>query len=98
MAAVSRELGICPEYRRLLANCQEALVTWQQRAALIAKNTHPGRKATVELRQLQSNYKRAYASLDRHERSCPDCQYISKIAGLDFECMSGALTQYRRSA
>jgi hypothetical protein len=36
--------------------------------------------------------------LDRHEHSCPDCQYVSKIAGLDFECMSSALSSYRRSA
>lgn len=98
MAAVSRELGICPEYRKLLTVCQEALASWQHRAALIGKNTNPGHKAASELRQLQSNYKRAYALLDDHEHTCPDCQYVSKIAGLDFECMSSALNQYRRSA
>lgn len=99
MATVSRELGICPEYRKLLSMCQEALATWQQRAALIRKNAHPGHKAALELRRLQSDYKRVYALLDRHERTCPACQYVSKIAGLDFECLSSALDQYhRRSA
>ena len=96
--AISRELGVCPEYQKLLNECQKALVSWQQRAALIARNTRVGPRAAVELRQLQSNYKRAYTLLDRHEHRCADCQYVSKISGLDFECMSSALNLYRRSA
>ena len=98
MTAVSRELGVCPEYQRLLNECQEALFSWQQRAALIARNTQVGPKATAEVRRLQSNYRRAYALLDRHEHACADCQYVSKISGLDFECMSSALDLTRRSA
>ena len=95
---MSRELGVCPEYQRLLGQCQAALSSWQQRSAFIAKNSRVGNRATLELKRLQSSYKRAYALLDRHEQACPDCQYISKIAGLDFECMSSALDLYRRSA
>ena len=95
---VSRELGVCPEYQKLLNECQEALSSWQRRAALIARNSLVGPKAAAELRRLQSNYKRAYSLLDRHEQSCADCQYVSKISGLDFECMSSALDLSRRSA
>lgn len=98
MMAVSRELGVCPEYQRLLNQCQEALSSWQQRAAFIARNSRVGHKATAELKRLQSGYKRAYVLLDRHEHGCPDCQYVSKIAGLDFESMASALDLYRRSA
>lgn len=98
MMAGLRELGVCPEYQKLLNKCQEALTSWQQRAALITRNSQVGNKATVELRRLQSNYKRAYSLLDRHEHACPNCQYVSKIAGLDFECMTTALNTYRRSA
>lgn len=98
MAGISTGRGVCPEYQRLLSICQEALSSWQQGAALISRNSGIGRKATLGLRRLESNYKRAYAQLDRHEHACPDCQYVSKIAGLDFECMSSALNLYRRSA
>jgi len=98
MIAISRELGVCPEYQNLLSKCQEALSCWQRRAALIARNTLVGPKAAAELRHLQSNYKRAYATLDRHEHECADCQYVSKISGLDFECLSSALDLSRRSA
>lgn len=97
-AEVSRERGVCPEYQRLLNKCRDALCSWQQHAALISRNTRMGQRVTAELRRLESNYKRAYAVLDRHEHGCPDCQYISKISGLDFESMSSALTFYRRSA
>ena len=98
MMAISRELGVCPEYQKLLSQCQEALSSWQQRAAFIQRNSRVGHKGATELRRLQSSYKRAYVLLDRHEHACPDCQYVSKISGLDFECMSSALDQHRRSA
>jgi hypothetical protein len=98
IAEASRELGVCPEYQSLLSRCQEALFSWQQHAALISRNARLGHGVTAELRRLESNYKQAYALLDRHEHECPDCQYVSKIGGLDFESMSSALTLYRRSA
>jgi hypothetical protein len=98
MAGVSTGRDVCPQYEKLLSNCQEALSSWQQSAALISRNTRLGRNATAELKRLEANYRRAYAMLDGHEHACPDCQYVSKIAGLDFECMASALNLYRRSA
>jgi len=97
IAATANQLGACPEYQLLLEKCQNALVSWQQRRTIIATASLAGKSAVVELRRLQSNYARAYALLDGHEHSCRTCQYISKIAGLDFDSMSSALNEYRRA-
>lgn len=48
------------------------------------------------IRRLQANYASAYAELERHEHSCRTCQYIAKIAGMDFESLTDALMQYRQ--
>jgi hypothetical protein len=98
MTEISTRSGVCPEYQRLLSACQTALASWQQQTALISRNTVLGHRAAAEMKRLQSVYKRAYLCLERHEHSCPNCQYVAKIAGLDFESMSSALTFYRRSA
>lgn len=91
------QVSLCPEYQLLLEKCQNALVSWQQRRTLIAHASLQGRSAIAELKRLQANYARAYALLDTHERSCRTCQYVSKIAGLDFDSMTTALTHYRRT-
>lgn len=90
--------GVCAEYQQLLANCQEALASLQQHAALLSRSAPVRHKAAAELKRLQSHYTRACASLEHHEHACPNCQYVAKIAGLDFESMSSALDCYRRSA
>ena len=95
ISATAPQLAACPEYQMLLEKCQKALVSWQQRRSLVAQASLAGRSAAVELRRLQNNYARAYAVLDGHEHSCRTCQYISKIAGLDFDSMSSALSDYR---
>jgi hypothetical protein len=96
MAATSPQLATCPEYQVLLEKCHRALVSWQQRRSIIAQASLAGRSAAVELRRLQENYARAYAVLDGHEHSCRTCQYIAKVAGLDFDSMSHALNELRR--
>lgn len=96
IAATSPQLGACPEYQALLEKCQRALVSWQQRRTIITQASLAGRSAALELRRLQENYARAYSLLDSHEHSCRTCQYISKVAGLDFDSMSHALTELRR--
>jgi hypothetical protein len=97
IAAIAPQLDVCPEYQLLLEKCQKALVSWQQRRSLVTQASLAGKSAVVELRRLQANYVRAYALLDGHEHSCRTCQYISKIGGLDFDSMSRALYQYRRT-
>jgi hypothetical protein len=90
--------GVCSEYQQLLANCQKALASLQHHAALLSRSAPLRHKAAAELKRLQSRYTRACASLENHEHACPNCQYVAKIAGLDFESLSSALDYYRRSA
>ena len=93
---ISARSGVCEEYQGLLSNCQKALTSWQQQTAVLSRHTFVSHKATAELKRLQSQYTRACASLEQHEQECPNCQFVSKIAGLDFESMSSALDFYRR--
>jgi hypothetical protein len=90
--------GVCLEYQLLLARCQKALVSWQQRRTLLDRAAFAAESPAAALKHLQANYARAYARLENHEHSCQTCQYISKIGGLDFESMSSALDEYRRTA
>ena len=95
---ISTRSGVCLEYQRLLGDCQKALVAWQQQTAFISHNAVLGHRVARELKRLKFQYSRAYATLESHENSCPNCQYVSKIAGLDFESMSNALDFYRHTA
>jgi len=86
-------LEVCPEYQLLLQRCQKALSIWQQQHSLATRSPLALTLAAEELQRLQANYTNAYAQLETHERSCSTCQYVSKIAGLDFESLSDALIQ-----
>jgi hypothetical protein len=96
--AILPRQGGCPDYQVLLQECQKALASWQQRRTLVDRGPIPRKNLSAALNNLQANYARAYTRLENHERSCHTCQYISKIAGLDFDSMFSALDQYRRSA
>lgn len=96
-AEVSARSGVCLEYQRLLTTCQKSLACWQQQTALMARHARTGQRAAVELKRLRSQYSRACAELENHEHLCPNCQFVSKIAGLDFESMFSALDSHRRA-
>ena len=93
-AEVSARSGVCLEYQRLLYSCQKSLASWQQQTALMSKRGIAGQKAAAELKRLQTQYTHAYAAMETHEHLCPNCQFVSKIGGLDFESMSSALDFY----
>lgn len=95
-AAYAPQIGVCPEYQHLLDQCQKALVSWQQHRTLVGHAALADRAAMAAIRRLQANYASAYAELERHEHSCRTCQYIAKIAGMDFESLTDALMQYRQ--
>lgn len=95
--ATAPRVEVCPEYQSLLQQCQQCFALWQQRQRLTARPSSAAKRPTVELQRLQANYTRAYSLLEDHERTCSICQYISKIAGLDFESLSEALVHYRRA-
>ena len=97
-SAAAPQVGVCPEYQLLLEQCQKALILWQQRRSF-AERAHFVRAAALEeLNRLREDYARAYAMLESHEHSCSTCQYIAKIAGLDFESMASAIDRDRRIA
>src|ERR1700739_1613612 len=87
-AGTAPQIGTCPEYERLLEDCQKALVSWQQQRTIGQRASFAGERASLQVRRLQANYARAYELLESHERTCGICQYVSKIGGLDFESMS----------
>jgi hypothetical protein len=95
---VAPQVGVCPEYQLLLERCQSALILWQQRRSSAERSYFVRAAAIEELNRLRENYAQAYARLESHEQSCRTCQYISKIAGLDFESMANALNRDRRIA
>jgi hypothetical protein len=94
--ATAPRVGLCVEYQRLLDSCQKALATWQQYRSLAERQAMVSPRVRGQLRRLQGHYSRAYAMLETHERICVQCQYISKVGGLDFESLSSALDLQRR--
>ncbi len=93
MTATAPRLQVCPEYQLLLQQCQQTFLLLQRKRTLAARSHLATKRAASELLQLQENYAVAYSRLELHEQSCSHCQYISKIAGLDFESMAEALIQ-----
>jgi hypothetical protein len=96
-AATAPRLEVCPEYQLLLQHCQQALVTLQQGRLLAARPSFAARDAAEQVQRLHDNYLRAHHQLETHEHDCQTCQYIAKIAGMDFDSMAEALIQHRRS-
>jgi hypothetical protein len=96
--AVAPQVVLCPQYQLLLDQCQKALTAWQQLRTRAERASLGTQSVTIELHHLQENYARAHAQLESHEQSCATCQYVAKVAGLDFESMSNALKRHRRPA
>lgn len=89
--AAAPRLVVCPEYQRLLHFCQKSLAAWQQRRTLLQRDSINALRLRDEITRFQKEYERAYALLEAHEQHCRECQYISKVGGMDFESMSNAL-------
>jgi len=94
--AVAPQVVVCPQYQLLLNQCQKALAAWQQYRTHAERASSSTKNIALQLHRLQENYAGAHAQLESHERSCGTCQYVAKIAGLDFESMANALN--RRSS
>jgi len=93
---VAPQLAVCPEYQLLLQQCQKALILWQQHRTSVERTPFARANAIEEVNRLHEAYAQAHAQLESHEQSCRTCQYIAKIAGLDFESMANAVN--RRTA
>jgi len=94
--AFAPQVGICPEYQRLLHACQEALAKWQQLRTFAERDSFAELRARKDLQRLKGEYARAYFALESHEQFCQACQYVAKVGGLDFESMSFALSQFNQ--
>ena len=97
LAATAPRLEVCTEYQVLLHQCQQALASLQHGRSPAAHLTVATGIAAEEVQRLHANYLRAYDLLEAHERDCQTCQYIAKVAGVDFDSMAEALIQYQRS-
>jgi hypothetical protein len=95
---IAPQVAVCPQYRLLLEQCQRALAAWQQQRTRVERASFIDKSLARNLIQLRQNYARAHAQVDSHEESCATCQYVAKIAGLDFDSMSSALNHKRRSS
>jgi hypothetical protein len=89
--AVAPRAGLCAEYQHLLESCQKSLAAWQQCGSLAERDTLIGSRLRGRLKRLQGEYARIHAMLETHEQVCLNCQYFSKVGGLDFESLSNAL-------
>lgn len=89
--ATAPRVGFCVDYQHLLDSCQKTLAAWQQYRSLVERHSMVSPRIRGQLKRLQGQYSRAYAMLETHERICVNCQYISKVGGLDFESLLSAL-------
>lgn len=65
----------CPDYQRLLQECESAMVAWKERSEEITQLGLQGKSAGDGLQRLQAEYARAYHRLERHADSCGLCGF-----------------------
>jgi hypothetical protein len=82
------QTGVCTEYEQLLHECQDALETWRRRRDEVTKEHLTGKEIGYELQKLQANYAKAYSNLNRHDKECELCQFVSKIGERQFPVSS----------
>jgi len=70
----------CPDYQRLLRECQSALIAWKNRSEEITYYGLQGKAAGDGLQRLQAEYARAYNRLERHSDSCRACHFQTDLA------------------
>jgi hypothetical protein len=77
----SVEATVCTEHQRLLEECQEALLIWNEHRTEFCQFRFIGRAAGDELLRLQAKYARACTLLQNHERNCSVCQLALRVKG-----------------
>jgi hypothetical protein len=70
----------CPDYQRLLQECQNALIAWKNRSEEITHFGLQGKAAGDGLQRLQAEYARAYNRLKRHADGCRACCFHADLA------------------
>jgi ligand-binding sensor protein len=77
----SFKTAICTEYEQLLQKCQRTLEIWRGRREEAAAANLSGKAVGDELQRLQANYAKAYSALNKHDKQCELCRFVSKIGG-----------------
>ena len=70
----------CPDYQRLLQECEGALVAWKNRSEEITCFGLQGKASGDGLQRLQAEYARAYNRLERHADTCRACCFSGDLA------------------
>jgi hypothetical protein len=78
---LSVKTAICTEYEQLLQKCQRTLEIWRGRREEAAAAHLSGKAVGDELQRLQANYAKAYSELNKHDKQCELCRFVSKISG-----------------
>jgi hypothetical protein len=78
---LSFKTAICAEYERLLHECQRSLENWRRRREEVGEAHLRGKEIGDELQRLQANYAKAYSKLNKHDKRCELCRFVSKISG-----------------
>jgi hypothetical protein len=94
---LSFKTAVCTEYERLLHECQRALEAWRNRRDQVAKARLTGKQIGDELQMLQANYAKAYANLNKHDRHCELCQFVSRIGGRQYAAASNSGSEKNRA-
>lgn len=76
---VPMRTAACPDYQRLLRECESALAAWKNRSEEITFFGLQGKTAGDGLQRLQAEYARAYNRLARHADSCRDCSFPAEL-------------------
>jgi hypothetical protein len=84
---VSFKTAVCSDYEQLLYDCQNALEIWRRRRDEAARANLTGKQIGDELQKLQANYAKAYSALNRHDKHCELCQFVSRIGGRPFSTL-----------
>jgi DNA repair exonuclease SbcCD ATPase subunit len=76
--------AFCSTYEDLLAKCQEALFAWSTRREEASRLGIQGKELGAELVRLQANFAKSYASLQKHTRECPVCEFVAHLEAEGF--------------
>jgi hypothetical protein len=97
-AELSYETAVCTEYERLLCACVQSLDSWRNCREEIANSGLGGKEVADELLRLQADYAKAYSRLEKHERNCGLCRFVSKIGRRNYASISTAVMDRKHSA
>jgi hypothetical protein len=77
------QTAFCTEYEKLLQECQkakEACAEWRAEMNSPLARNQINFEVAGELLRLQASYAKAYSRLERHNRECDLCQFVTQVS------------------